>query len=239
MSEDTVKILIVEDERHLATGLKLNFELEGFSVDIAGTVREAAARLASSEPYAAIVLDVSLPDGDGFTLCRKMRSAGNLTPIIMLTARSEATARVEGLEAGADDYLTKPFDLDELLARVNSMLRRQQWEEQRGTPIVGTILEFGSARIDFDTHRAWTGDNEVRLTALEVELMRYFWQNAERVLSREELLNQVWNLRNYPNTRTVDNFVLRLRKHFEPNPKEPAFIVSVRGAGYKFLPQGR
>ena len=136
-----------------AAGLKLNFELEGYAVDVARTAREAAGLLAREEPYAAIILDVTLPDRDGFSLCRRLRSAGNLTPVIMLTARSLAQDRVQGLEAGADDYLTKPFDLDELLARVRSMLRRQVWEANRAGA-KSTALQFGRARVGFDTHEA-------------------------------------------------------------------------------------
>ena len=233
----TPRILIVEDEHHLATGLKLNFEFEGFEVELAGTAREAAQRMADPRPFHAIVLDVSLPDTDGFELCRRIRRAGDFTPVIMLTARSLAEDRVTGLESGADDYLTKPFELDELLARVRSLLRRQAWEARRTAP--GTAareLRFGRAVIDFDRHEVTVDGEPVRLTALELELVRYFARHAERVLSRDELLASVWKLQNYPNTRTVDNFVMRLRRHFEPDPAHPVHFVSVRGAGYRFMP---
>ncbi len=234
--EEGVRLLVVDDEQHLLAGLRLNFELEGYTVDTAATAREAAALLAGRKPYSAIVLDVTLPDTDGFELCRRMRQAGNLTPVIMLTARTLARDRVTGLEVGADDYLTKPFDLDELLARVRSLLRRQRWEARRVGPSPGSALRFGRATVDFDSHEVEVGGEELKLTALELDLLRYFAQNAERVLSREELLTQVWKLRDYPNTRTVDNFVLRLRKHFEPDPAEPVHFLSIRGAGYKFVP---
>lgn len=234
--EEGVRLLVVDDEQHLLAGLRLNFELEGYTVDTAATAREAAALLAGRKPYSAIVLDVTLPDTDGFELCRRMRQAGNLTPVIMLTARTLARDRVTGLEVGADDYLTKPFDLDELLARVRSLLRRQRWEARRVGPSPGSALRFGRATVDFDSHEVEVGGEALKLTALELDLLRYFAQNAERVLSREELLTQVWKLRDYPNTRTVDNFVLRLRKHFEPDPADPVHFLSIRGAGYKFVP---
>lgn len=232
----TPRLLVVEDEHHLATGLKLNFEFEGFEVDIAGTAREAAALLARPDPYAAIILDVTLPDTDGFTLCRRIRSSGNYTPVIMLTARTRAEDRVLGLESGADDYLGKPFELDELLARVRSQLRRRQWDAAGGPVIEHSTLRFGEAEIDFDRHEATMRGEPVKLTNLELELIRYFAGNPERVISRDELLERVWKLRNYPNTRTVDNFVLRLRRHFELDPARPVHFVSVRGAGYRFLP---
>jgi DNA-binding response OmpR family regulator len=235
---DNLALLIVEDERHLATGLKLNFEFEGYDVTIAGTAREAAASLARPEPFDAIVMDVTLPDADGFELVRRIRRAGNFTPVIMLTARTLAEDRVTGLESGADDYLTKPFELDELLARVRSLIRRRRWEAAAKSSPASAVLHFGSASVDFDTHEATVDGEPVRLTSLEMTLLRYLAQNAGRVISRDELLQQVWKLRNYPNTRTVDNFMLRLRKHFEPDPREPRYFLSIRGAGYKFLPAG-
>lgn len=233
---DSPRLLVVEDENHLAAGLKLNFEMENYSVDLARTAREAARLLAQPGGYAAIILDVTLPDSDGFTLCRKMRASGDYTPVLMLTARTLAEDRVNGLESGADDYLTKPFELDELLARVRSMLRRQAWE-RRSTEI-GDAYSFGDAEVDFDRHEVLVRGTSVTLTNLELELLRYFAQNPERVLSRAELLEKVWKLRDYPNTRTVDNFVMRLRRHFEEDPSKPRYFHSVRGAGYKFIPDG-
>lgn len=233
----TQRLLVVEDEDHLAAGLKLNLELEGYEVDVAGTAREASEKLIQPEGYDALVLDVMLPDLDGFELCQRLRKAGHFVPVIMLTARSSAEDRVRGLEAGADDYMVKPFSLDELLARVRSMLRRREWEAQNGEEHESATLTFGEAVVDFDTHEVSVGGEPRKLTQLELDLLRYFAENAGRVVSRDELLQKVWKLRNYSQTRTVDNFLSRLRRHFEPDPKSPVHFVSVRGAGYKFLPE--
>ena len=233
------RLLVVEDERHLANGLKLNLELEGYAVDVAATAREAAQLLLQPETFDAIVLDVQLPDINGFDLCRRLRDAGNYIPVIMLTARSAAEDRVAGLEAGADDYMVKPFELGELLARVRSVLRRREWESvgaRQSTP--GPVLRFGDARVDFDTHEVLVRGENLKLTQLELDLLRFFATNAGRVISRDELLEKVWKLRNYTHTRTVDNFISRLRRHFEPDPQTPRFFLSVRGAGYRFVLEG-
>ncbi len=227
------RILLVEDEEHLATALKLNMELEGFTVDLAPNGWRVRELPVNPEPYDAIVLDVMLPDIDGFALCAKLREVGNFTPVLMLTARGTQEDRVRGLDSGADDYLVKPFALDELLARLRSLLRRQTWGKK---PTAASMLLFGNVTVDFDRHEVRVGDKPLRLTQLELDLLRYFAQNAGRVVPRDELLEQVWKLRNYPNTRTVDNFVARLRKYFEPNPDAPRHFVSHRGSGYKFVP---
>ena len=236
MTEDQAqRLLIVEDEDHLAAGLKLNLELEGYRVDVAANAKEAGQRLLDPAGYDAIVLDVMLPDVNGFDLCRKFREAGNFIPVIMLTARSSPEDRVLGLEAGADDYLVKPFELDELLARVRSVLRRQRWEQSAPNHTKAATLSFGNAEINFDTHEVSVSGESVQLTQLELDLLRYFAENAGRVLSRTELLERVWKLRNYGNTRTVDNFISRLRRRFEEDPSSPTHFLSVRGAGYKFV----
>ena len=233
-AESAQRLLIVEDEDHLAAGLKLNLELEGYRVDVASTAKEAGQRLLDPNGYDAIVLDVMLPDVNGFELCKKFREAGNFVPVIMLTARSSPEDRVLGLEAGADDYLVKPFELGELLARVRSVLRRQRWEQVSGGNSKATTLSFGDAHINFDTHEVVVRGEAAQLTQLELDLLRYFAENPGRVLSRTELLERVWKLRNYSNTRTVDNFISRLRRRFEPDPSSPVHFLSVRGAGYKF-----
>lgn len=232
-------VLVIEDEAHLAAGLKLNLELEGYRVTNARTVREAAAQLLQVPDLDLILLDVMLPDGDGYTFCRQLRDAGNYVPVIMLTARSGADERVRGLDSGADDYLAKPFELPELLARVRSALRRRDWQQREaGSDIGRGMLTFGNVQINFDTHEVIAGDKRVRLTQLELDLLYYFSQHPRRVLTREELLEQVWKLYNSPNTRSVDNFIVRLRRYFEPQPEKPVYFVSHRGAGYKFVPDG-
>jgi DNA-binding response OmpR family regulator len=179
-----------------------------------------------------------LPDLDGFALCRKIRDSGNFTPVIMLTARSDPDDRVTGLEAGADDYMVKPFELSELLARVQSMLRRRRWEQGGARPAGDGVLSFGRATVDFSSHTATVDGAPLALTRLELDLIRYFARNPGRTLSRKELLERVWGLRDYPNTRTVDNFMARLRRYFEVDPTHPAHFLSVRGVGYRFEPGG-
>jgi two-component system OmpR family response regulator len=234
-SSNSQRLLVIEDEDHLAAGLKLNLELEGYRVDVAANAKEAGQRLLDPSGYDAIVLDVMLPDINGFDLCKKFRDAGNFIPVIMLTARSSPDDRVRGLEAGADDYMVKPFELNELLARVRSVLRRRRWEQHSGNHAKASTLSFGMAHINFDTHEVSVAGETVQLTQLELDLLRYFAENAGRVLSRTELLERVWKLRNYGNTRTVDNFISRLRRRFEDDASNPKHFLSVRGAGYKFI----
>jgi DNA-binding response OmpR family regulator len=237
------RVLVIEDEAHLAAGLKLNLELEGYRVANARTIRDAAAQLVqagSSGAFDLILLDIMLPDGDGFAFCKQLREAGNYVPVIMLTARGGAEDRIRGLDTGADDYLAKPFELPELLARVRSALRRRDWQSRdaQGESGRGT-LKFGGVHVNFDTHEVTANGKPVRLTQLELDLLFYFSRNARRVLTRDELLERVWHLHNSPNTRSVDNFIVRLRKYFEPKPDKPVYFVSHRGAGYKFVPEGK
>jgi DNA-binding response OmpR family regulator len=238
---DTLRatVLVVEDEAHLAAGLRMNLELDGYRVVVARSIREASAQLLESAPIDLILLDVMLPDGDGYSFCRQLRETGQYMPVIMLTARSAAEERVRGLDSGADDYMPKPFVLPELLARVRSALRRSGWRADAApAEAVRGELRFGEAVINFDTHEVTAFGKPVRLTQLELDLVHYFAQHPGRVLSREELLERVWNLRNAPNTRSVDNFIVRLRKYFEPVPEKPVFFMSHRGTGYRFLPDG-
>ena len=225
------RILMVEDEKHLAIGLQINFEYEGFTVDIVETVREAQEKLRTNHPYEVVILDLTLPDGDGFEVCTYLRKNNDFTPILMLTARNTSTDRVKGIELGADDYLSKPFDLDELMVRIRSLVRRQKWNDHSNSK---KKLDFGNACIDFTTYEAKINKKPIKLTALEFDLLRFFMNNENRVISRQELLTEVWKLPNYPQTRTVDNFIMRLRRRFEPDPTQPIYFHSIRGAGYKF-----
>lgn len=242
MSEnEATRLLVVDDEEHLAMGLKLNLELEGYEVVVATDGSEAEKALESGRGFGAIVLDVMLPDFDGFELCARLRDAGNYTPVVMLTARNAAEDRVRGLEVGADDYIVKPFELDELLARVRSVLRRRAWD--RGGPPGATkadraghkVVRIGDSTVDFDSHEVVARGKPVKLTRLELDLLRYFVEHPGIVISRNTLLEEVWKLRNYSTARTVDNFVSRLRRHFEADVQNPAHFLSVRGAGYKYV----
>lgn len=230
------RILLVEDEPHIAMGLKLNLELDGYQVTVAQTAREAGFHLLDPDGFGLIILDVMLPDIDGLTFCQRLRDAGNTTPVLMLTANDRPEDRVAGLEAGADDYLGKPFDLDELRARVASLLRRQRWALRVPAIEQQSALHFGKVIVDFDAYAITVDGRPAKLTQLEFDLLRYFCQHAGRVVSRQELLEHVWRLSNHPNTRVVDNFIVRLRRQIEPDPRKPAHLLSVRGAGYKFMP---
>jgi len=226
------RILIVEDEAHLAAGLRLNLELEGHDVEVAETLRQAASALVGDPPD-LILLDVMLPDGSGVDFCAKLRKSGIFSPVLMLTALGDPEHKVAGLDAGADDYLPKPFELQELLARVRSLLRRTQWGRPKARK---NLLTFGDAVIDFDRQHAEVAGRELKLTSLEFKLLAYFAAHANRVLSRDELLREVWGMSASTNTRTTDNFVSRLRRHFETDPRRPRHFLSVHGAGYRFRP---
>ncbi len=171
-AENPARLLVVEDERHLAAGLKLNFELEGYQVEVVGSARDAGAQLLSDDGFDAIILDVMLPDASGVDFCRKLRDAGNFIPVLMLTALDKTEDRVSGLEAGADDYLPKPFELNELLARVRSMLRRADW--QRPVQDSHPSMQLGDVVIDFAAHEVRAPGREIKLTQLEFDLLRYF-----------------------------------------------------------------
>jgi DNA-binding response OmpR family regulator len=230
------RLLIVEDEKNLAKGMKFNFELEGYEVDVVGDGSEALAHLAPGPAagYDLVILDVMLPGIDGFAVADRTRKAGNFVPILMLTAKSLPSDVVHGLEAGADDYLPKPFDLPVLLARVKGLLRRRDWA--RGD--VGDVetARIGQAQVDFKNFQIQTGGQVHPLTLLEAMLLKLLVQNVGRVVTKGEILEKVWNVSADTQTRAVDNFIVRLRRYLEPNPRFPRHLLTVRGAGYRLLP---
>ncbi len=235
---------MVEDEDAIAQGLSFNLQRKGHQVDLADD-GEMGERMARSAVYDLIVLDVRLPKMDGFTVCQRLRQAGNLTPILMLTARDQPDDIVYGLKNGADDYLVKPFDLAEFLARVEGLLRRQEWSQTRLRDAGGEAAEavlpqerltFGDYWVDFGTWQARTRQGIVELSRKELAVMKIFADKPNQVVTRRELLAEVWELPNHPNTRVVDNVIVALRKAFEENTWRPRHIRSVRGVGYRFIP---
>ncbi len=226
------RILLVEDEESLAVGLQFNLQQEGYVVERAVDGREALALFAAQE-FDLIILDLMLPYVDGYEVAREVRAVSPQLPILMLTARTTAKDRIQGLEAGADDYLTKPFHLKELLLRVQGMLKRKQWYQDvtQQEPVV----RFGENTVNFATLRAQTRKEEFQLTAREAMVLKYLIEHEGRVVSRKELLENVWQVEGTVQTRTVDAFIARLRKYFETDPKHPEFITSVREVGYQFV----
>ncbi|MBU0510042.1 response regulator transcription factor [bacterium] len=225
------RILLVEDEAHIAQGLKLNLESEGFAVCIADDGRKAIERILRDEPD-LVVLDVELPGLSGFEVCDRVRHDGSRVPILFLTVRDSEDDRIRGLELGGDDYMTKPFSVRELIQRIRAMLRRGSWYQE--TPRHGNVLEFGGNRVDFRAYKARTSDSEVILTQKECMLLKLLAEGEGRVIGRDEILDRVWGYDRYPSSRTIDNLILRLRKHFEADPKNPKHIHTLYGAGYRF-----
>ena len=223
-------ILLVEDEESLALGLEYNLSEEGYRVVRAADGVEALERF-DPERTDLVILDLMLPRLDGFAVAERIRDISPQTPILVLTARTTPADRVRGLELGADDYLAKPFHLKELLLRVQGMLKRKKWYRRNSAPAIGRI---GDSEIDFHTLLATAKGQTFRLTPLEASLVRYFMANAGRVVSRKELLESVWKTAGELHTRTVDNFIVRLRRYFEPDPARPIYFRNVRGAGYLF-----
>ncbi|HZZ70746.1 MAG TPA: response regulator transcription factor [Pirellulales bacterium] len=229
-------LLIVEDEEHLAIGMKYNFEAEGYDVTTAGDGPTALAKIEDREhPVDLVVLDLMLPGMSGYAVCEKIREGGNDVPILMLSARTLAEDRTRGFDVGTDQYLHKPFDLEELLARVKNLLARQSRRGGIASRGSDELYEFGRAQVNFDTFQVNVAGKSIRLTALEIKLLRYFVEHEGSVVTRNELLEQVWGFSKSPTTRTVDNFVMNLRKYFERDPGAPEHFLSVRGAGYRFV----
>ena len=228
------RILIVEDEAHLADGLRFNLEAEGHTVDIDGDGQAALDRLlANRAAYDAVVLDVMLPGRNGFEVVKQLRTAGHFVPVLMLTARSRPADVLQGFEAGADDYLPKPFELQILLARLHGLLRRRQWLQQDQHE--HEQLTFAGRTLDLESLELRVGDKAYQLTQMECDLLQYLVRNAGRPVSRKAILGEVWDLHEDTDTRAIDNFIVRLRRYLEVDPTQPKHLLTVRGVGYKFM----
>lgn len=230
------RILVVEDEAHLAEGIRFNLEQEGYEVVVEGDGRRAAERLVDpiSGRFDLVLLDLMLPEMSGFEIARRTRAAGNFVTILMLTAKDDEADVVRGLEEGADDYLTKPFRLNELLARVRGLLRRRRWDGVESTSEAQADVRVGEAVIHFDRFTIETARETVTLTTREIGLLRALVDREGEIVTRGELLREVWGLRPDTRTRVIDSFIVRLRRYLEADPARPEHIVSVRGLGYRF-----
>lgn len=230
-----MKILVVEDEQHIADGLKFNLEAEGFKVKVAGDGKSGVS-LAEAEDFDALILDVMLPGIDGFEVARQIRAKEDFTPILMLTARSRPEDVLSGFAAGADDYLPKPFDLKIFLARVNGLLRRNEWSRRKtSADRIGDKIDINGKTIDFANLELISGDGIVHLTLMEIKLLRYLIEHAGTAVSRKTILEDVWGLQEDTDTRAIDNFIVRLRKYLEDDPANPTILKTIRGVGYKFI----
>jgi DNA-binding response OmpR family regulator len=242
------RVLVVEDEAHLAQGLRFNLEAEGYAAEVVGDGESATERLlGKKENFDAVVLDIMLPGKDGFSVVSELRAARNYIPVLMLTARGRPEDVLKGFASGADDYLAKPFDLSILLARLQGLLRRSQWIRGGQTP--GTSEErtdtsgvedfgtfsFGGKTIDFGALELRSGESTIHLTLMESELLRHLVQNDGKIVSRKQILEEVWGLHEDTDTRAIDNFVVRLRRYIEDDPGKPQHLLTVRGVGYRFL----
>jgi len=230
MEAEKPHIMLVEDEIHLARGICFNLEEEGCRVSHFETGEKALVAL-QFEHFDLIILDVMLPGMDGFAACKEVRKLDARVPILMLTARSEDSDRVHGLENGADDYLTKPFNLVEFLLRVKGMLRRSSW--YRPDPVEEGYV-FGDNEVYLLSYRAKTAQGEIDLTEMEVRVLALFFQKEGEIIPRGALLQSVWGYTTDTETRTLDNFIVRLRRYFEPDPAKPVHFQTVRGVGYRF-----
>jgi len=236
--EALTRVLVVEDDPHLAAGVIENLRAEGYEVDTVGDAQGALGWL-RRQSCALIVLDVMLPGIDGFSLCRTLRAEGNNTPVLFLTARGDPVDRVRGLESGGDDYLAKPFHLEEFLLRVRAIVRRWEWYRGASATQATAVLRFGGNEVDFRAFRgrAWNGESQ-ELTEKEAMILKVLAEHRGEIVSREDLLERVWGYDVFPSTRTVDNFILRLRKRFERDPQNPRHFLTVWGVGYRFLAEG-
>lgn len=236
------RILAVEDEAHIAGGLRFNLEAEGHSVELVENGEDALDRLlARGEHFDVLILDVMLPGKDGFTVARELREAQNYIPLLMLTARGRPEDVLQGFEAGADDYLPKPFNLDILIARVGSLLRRRNWGRgEKEAPVDSPdIFRFNGKMVDFQKLQLRSGESVVQLTLMESELLHYLVRHSGRPVSRKEILEEVWGLREDTDTRAIDRFIVRLRRYIEAEPANPRHLLTVRGLGYEFVAEPR
>ena len=236
-------IVVVEDEDHLAQGLLFNLKAEGYRTHLESDGDAALNWLLSTkEPIGAVILDCMLPGADGFTIVRAMREAQHYTPVLMLTARSRPEDVLEGLEAGADDYLPKPFDLNILLVRIKSLLRRTAWQRAQASepdeaelPLQQTEYAFNHRTIRFDALELIAPNRTTHLTLMEADLLRYLTDREGQIVSRKQILEEVWRVHEDTDTRAIDNFIVRLRRYIEDDPANPQHLVTVRGVGYRFL----
>ena len=242
------RVLVVEDEEHLAQGLRFNLEAEGYAAEIAGDGESATDRLlAKKETFDVVVLDIMLPGKDGFSVVSELRAAKNYVPVLMLTARGQAEDVLKGFASGADDYLPKPFDLSILLARLQGLLRRTAWmrtpataERTQAAPDDSGDLgkfSFAGKTIDFGALELRSRGTTIHLTVMESELLRHLVRNDGKIVSRKQILEEVWGLHEDTDTRAIDNFVVRLRRYIEDDPANPTHLLTVRGVGYRFVAQ--
>ncbi len=234
------KVLIVEDEKHLADGLRFNLEAEGYDVEIAADGETALELLIGSpQQFHLVVLDVMLPGKNGFDVAAELREAGQFVPILMLTARNRAEDVLKGFEAGADDYLPKPFELAILMARLRGLLRRREWfhlsQETASRANGSDQFRFADKMIDFAELELRAGDRVEKLTLMEADLLRYLVRHEGKTVSRRNILEEVWGLHEDTDTRAIDNFIARLRKLIEDEPATPRHLLTVRGVGYRFV----
>ncbi len=229
----SARLVVVEDEQHLAEVISDNLELEGYEVEVVDHGERALERLLIAPP-ALCLLDVMLPGLDGFTICERLRAAGSQVPVLFLTARSDDDDRVRGLALGGDDYLGKPFDLRELILRVAAILRRTQWARELADK--GERLRLGNRTVDFRSYAVEGGGHELKLSTKEILILRCLAERPGEVVPRAEILDRVWGYDAFPTTRTIDNFIVRLRRALEPDPQSPRYIHTVRGIGYRLTP---
>ncbi len=230
-----MKILIVEDEKHIAEGLRFNLEMDGFEVKVKHD-GVAALEILQTENFDAIVLDVMMPKMDGFTVAKNLRENENFTPILMLTALGKPEDVLHGFECGADDYLTKPFELKVFVARINGLLRRREWfRKESEISKVDGIVSINNRLIDFDNLELRSETDTIQLTLMEAKLLRFLIEKEGQAVSRKTILEDVWDLHEDTDTRAIDNFIVRLRKYLEDAPDKPQILQTVRGVGYRFV----